>query len=367
MSDSDTTMPSEEADITLVTELAPDHLRHQPGERQATLTLLAGREAGASFVLTTRTSVIGRSPEAHVRLEDDGVSRSHARIIHVDGEYLIEDLGSTNGTLIGEERIVGRRRLEDGARIVVGSALLRFAMLDQIELEASKRVYEASVRDGLTGLFNRRCFEERLASEFSFAQRQHTGLCAMILDIDYFKRVNDRWGHPAGDAVLRRIGGLLREATRSEDLLARYGGEEFAVLARGISVADARAFSERVRAVVERTPIAWENEKISVTLSIGLAHNRAGTAVPGPEQLIAAADKALYAAKAAGRNRVEIAVSPGRYMVVHEETSEPQAIAVVDPKFKRRGWDTSTFPLEDRGEAPQPPPSGPERARKPSN
>jgi diguanylate cyclase (GGDEF)-like protein len=357
-------MPSEEpADITLVTELAPDHLTHRQGERQATLTLLAGREAGASFVVTTRATVIGRSPEAHIRLEDDGVSRSHARIMYVDGEYLIEDLGSTNGTLVGEERVQGRTRLKDGARIVVGCALLRFAMLDQVELAAAKLVYEASVRDGLTGLFNRRCFEERLASEFSFAQRQHTGLCALILDIDYFKRVNDRWGHPAGDAVLRRVGALLREATRTEDLLARYGGEEFAVLARGITVSDARAFADRVRMLIERTPIAWENEKISITMSIGLAHNRAGTAVPGPEQLIAAADKALYAAKAAGRNRVEIAVSPGRYMVVHNEGAAPES----ETKPKRRGWEQSTFPLDKREEASEPPPSPTDRPRKPTN
>jgi two-component system cell cycle response regulator len=354
-------MTEERVEITLVSELAPDRLERAPGKKQATLTVLAGRELGALFVVTTRATVIGRSAEAHIRLEDDGVSRSHARIIHVDGQYVIEDLGSTNGTLLGEERIQGRAHLPEGARIALGSALLRFAMQDEIELEAAKRVYEASVRDGLTGIFNRRYFAERLTSEFAFAVRQGTALCALMIDIDHFKQINDRWGHQAGDSVLRRMGALLREVTRAEDLLARYGGEEFAVLARGISVIDARAFAERVRGLVANASIEWENEKIPVTVSIGLAHNRAGATASGAEQLVAAADKALYAAKAAGRNRVEVAASPGRYSVVRgdDPAAEPA------PQSKRRTWEQTTFPLEDKASEPPPSPSSDRPPRTP--
>jgi two-component system cell cycle response regulator len=309
----------EVSEITQVTALPPEHVVGRSREMCGTLTVLAGREVGAFFALTSSAMQIGRSPSAQIRLEEDGVSRNHARIVRVGDEYMLEDLGSTNGTYLGDERIAKREQLHDGARIRIGNALLRFALQDEVELEVTKRVYEASVRDGLTGTFNRRHFEERLAAEFAFAARQGTPMCALLIDIDHFKSINDRWGHQAGDLVLREIGGLLAATVRAEDLLARYGGEEFAALARGIGVADTRAFAERMRSLVERKSFLWHGERIPVTVSVGFAHNRTGAPVASPAQLIAAADSALYAAKAAGRNRVELAVSAGRYLMMQPE------------------------------------------------
>jgi diguanylate cyclase (GGDEF)-like protein len=286
--------------------------------------------------------LLGRNPRAHVPLEDDQASRNHARILKRGAGYEIEDLGSTNGTYVGGVRVTGRMQLADGDRIQIGHSLLRFALQDQIEWEASKRVYEASVKDALTGAFNRRYFEERLVGEFAFAARHGTALCVLFADIDHFKRINDRWGHPAGDHVLREIGAALRSALRAEDMLARYGGEEFAVLARAIDVAGARVLAERLRSLVEHAEIVWEGETIPVTLSIGLAHNHSGAAAADPQRLVAAADKALYAAKRAGRNRSQLAASPGRYSVVHSE--RPGALSAAPGA---RGWDTSTAPVDD--------------------
>jgi diguanylate cyclase (GGDEF)-like protein len=239
-------------------------------------------------------------------------------------------------------------QLRPGARIQIGDTLLRFALCDELEWEASKRVYEASVRDALTGAFNRRYFEERLISEFAFAARQGTALSVALADIDHFKLINDRYGHAAGDAVLRRIGAELKTAVRAEDVLARYGGEEFAVLARGIAVNGARALAERLRICIERTRVPWSGGELSVTVSVGLAHNHAGPAATDPQRLVIAADKALYAAKEGGRNRLELAYSPGRYSVVN---SEPPQAGSNAPR--RRGWDKSTAPLdEERVEQP---------------
>jgi diguanylate cyclase (GGDEF)-like protein len=298
--------------------------------------VILGAYVGAAFALGSLAMLIGRNPRAHVPLEDDQASRNHARILRRGQKYEIEDMGSTNGTFVAGNRVVGRVELADGARVQIGHTLLRFALLDDIEWDASKRVYEASVRDGLTGAFNRRYFEERLVGEFAFAARHGAPLCVLLADIDHFKRINDRWGHPAGDHVLRQIGAALRTMLRAEDIIARYGGEEFAVLARGIDVAGARVLAERMRSLVERTKIEWEGEPIKVTLSVGYAHNHSGPAIADPQRLVNDADKALYAAKRTGRNRIEIAASPGRYSVVHSE--RPGA---------PRAWETNTAPVDD--------------------
>jgi two-component system cell cycle response regulator len=327
---------------TLVTK--PRAIEPQKVERQGTLTVLVGGDVGAVFTLDQAVTMLGRDAQATVSIDDDGVSRNHARIVLSNGVYDLEDLGSTNGTFVGRERVQGRVRLVDGSRLLLGNTLLRFALQDQIEREASRRIYEMSVRDGLTGVFNRRYFDERLTSEFAFAARHGSASCVLLVDIDYFKRVNDRHGHQAGDMVLRRVAAELRSGIRTEDVLARYGGEEFAVLARGIDPAGARLFAERVRLMAERAHIVWEDVHVPVTISIGLAHNHAGPAVAKAERLVAEADAALYGAKQAGRNRVVVASSSGRYSGA---LNEGQPVAPKVPA-KRRYWEQETRPRDER-------------------
>jgi diguanylate cyclase (GGDEF)-like protein len=193
---------------------------------------------------------------------------------------------------------------------------------DAVEWEASKRLYEAAVRDSSTGAFNRRYFEQRLISDFSFASRHGTALCVLLIDIDHFKRINDRWGHPAGDMVLQHVAAELLLGMRADDLLARYGGEEFAVLARGLDVDGALLLAERLRAALERMSLPWKRERIAVTASIGVAHND-GAKHSDAHQLVAAADSALYAAKACGRNCVRPTPSPSIRVSCVEQTRQP--------------------------------------------
>ena len=311
--------------VTLILADAP----HVSGPWQGTFTVLRGSNTGAYFPLNPQATLIGRSEQAHVTLADEGVSRSHARVLCKDGHYALEDLRSTNGTFVDGVRIAEPTPLRDGTRVQIGSTLLRFSLQDQIELDASKHVYDASVRDGLTGMLNRRYFEERMAGEFCYAARHGSSLCVLLIDVDHFKRVNDEHGHQAGDEVLREVANQLRAAVRAEDVAARYGGEEFAVLARGIDVTAARTLAERLRACVEKASVLWKHQRIKVTVSIGLSHNHAGGAVSKPDQLLASADQALYAAKAGGRNRVDLARSPGRYSMRVPESSSP---AEADPR-----------------------------------
>lgn len=159
-----------------------------------------------------------------------------------------------------------------------------------------------ALTDPLTGLFNRRMFQDWAATEWSRAQSQGTSLCLLLLDVDRFKQINDTFGHSAGDEVLVGIAGCLRSAVRNEDLIARMGGEEFAVIMPNLSLADAPRFAERLRAEVEAHRFAADSNSLHVTISIGLAEVQAGRRPI--ETALSAADTALYRAKKEGRNRV---------------------------------------------------------------
>ena len=176
--------------------------------------------------------------------------------------------------------------------------------------EANAQLEVLAMTDGLTGLANRRHFGDQLAREVTRCGEKGKPLALVTMDIDHFKAINDTHGHPAGDAVLRRVAMLLEENVRSGDLLARVGGEEFAVLALEAPMSEAMPLAERLRACIENAgPIAVGRTAVPVTISVGVAvlWGRQGDLLKAPERLLAAADDALYRAKRNGRNRVEVA------------------------------------------------------------
>ena len=185
------------------------------------------------FKLAKAETVLGRSDDVDLRLNDDGVSRHHAAV-RMDGDRaVLTDLDSANGTFINGVRISSPRVLSDGDKISMGGAtILKFTYQDALDEQLAKQLYESAVYDGLTGLYNRRAFDERLRAELAFANRHGKPLALMIADIDHFKRINDEHGHPFGDQVLREIARRLAATTRAEDVLARFGGEEFIILCR---------------------------------------------------------------------------------------------------------------------------------------
>jgi two-component system cell cycle response regulator len=275
----------------------------QIGRDRACLIVLAGMSTGEMFKLESVRSVIGRSPKAEVRLSDEGVSREHAAVCIKDSDVYLEDLGSTNGTFCNGARVT-RRSLEDGDKIMIGSTtILKFTYHDKFDEAFQKQMYESALRDGLTKVFNRKHFNDLFAKEFAFSMRHSSPLSLLFIDIDHFKKVNDTYGHPAGDHVLAEISGVLAGAIRSEDVLARFGGEEFCVLCRGIDAISARDLAERLRKEVADKRMLFGGKLITVTISVGLA------SMPDPTitqsgLLLAAADRALYDAKRQGRNRV---------------------------------------------------------------
>lgn len=168
------------------------------------------------------------------------------------------------------------------------------------------KILQYATIDALTNLNNRRQFELRLGQEIATTKRQNNPLCAMMIDIDFFKKVNDTYGHASGDAVLRGVAGIIKSALRESDIPSRYGGEEFAVLLPYTHLEEAKIVGERLRKAVELTPIEINSEdggakSINVTISMGLAEfNKSENG----EELFERADKALYDAKEGGRNRV---------------------------------------------------------------
>jgi two-component system, cell cycle response regulator len=273
-----------------------------PRGPSAYLLVIAGPSFGEMHRLQGKRAVIGRSDTAAIRLLDDGISREHAAIERDGGKNVLVDLGSTNGTFCNGERIK-RHELVDGDKISVGaSTIFKFTYQDQVDERYQKRLFESALRDGLTATFNRRYFVDRLNTEMRFASRHDKALALLFVDIDYFKKINDGFGHLAGDRVLAAVARELTATIRAEDVLARYGGEEFAIICREIEKEGALALGERLRAAVERARFEHEGRVIPVTISVGAAVAHKPQQV---QPLIAAADAAMYEAKRAGRNRVQ--------------------------------------------------------------
>jgi two-component system, cell cycle response regulator len=268
--------------------------------------VLIHRRDGLPFAqridLTRAVLRIGRDTKNDVVLEDREVSRRHARVEARGSGWLLMDVGSTNGTFLNDREVAGHVKLVCGDRLKVGSHVFKFLTGNDVESAYHDEIYKLSITDNLTGLPNRRALGDELAREFSRARRHRLPTCVLMIDIDWFKSVNDKFGHPAGDAVLANVARTVRAAVREGDLVARYGGEEIAVLMPQIELAAAASVAERVRASVEALATSYREERIRVTVSIGCA---ALTEADVDQQgLIQRADDRLYAAKHAGRNRV---------------------------------------------------------------
>ena len=185
-----------------------------------------------------------------------------------------------------------------------------YASLHLTQVQAYGAARDDSVRDPLTGLLNRRGFEERLAEEMARASRYAHPLALAMLDIDHFKAINDTYGHDGGDAVLRTLGHLLASTLRDNDFPARVGGEEFVVLLVETPLAAATETAERLRARIQAMEVPWKGDRIPVTASFGVS--AVPDCVPEPAALIKSADEALYASKHGGRNRVTVAAAARR-------------------------------------------------------
>jgi len=281
------------------------HLHTMPGVKAALapacMIVIYGGELGRRIELPRGEIIIGRDDDNAISLPLHTISRRHARLFERDNLHYIEDLDSTNGTLVNEEEIAGARPLRNGDLVRCGGAVLKFIEGGNIEALYHEEIYRLTITDGLTQIANKRHFVDFLERELARASRHGRPLSLVIMDLDHFKNVNDQYGHLAGDRVLKGIAALLTGQVRRDELLARYGGEEFTVVLPETSLRAAEMFCERVRSEVEATVMDWDGESLRITISIGIASLTPEDSV---QSLVARADAHLYDAKLQGRNRV---------------------------------------------------------------
>jgi diguanylate cyclase (GGDEF)-like protein len=261
-------------------------------------------QVGRRHELTDKVVTIGRTPDSTIVIESETVSRSHARIERRDRGLILVDCGSVNGTYVGDE-LVGEHALRSGDLIKIGPCILKYLAAGDIEAAYNEEIYRLTITDGLTGIANRRAFEKTIETEVRRALRHARPLSLVMFDLDHFKKVNDTYGHMAGDHVLKTVASVVRSRIRKEDVFARYGGEEFTLLLHETPKAMAAQLAEEIRAAVADSELIFEGQVIRVTVSMGVAEVAPDLCTP--HQLVKAADARLYDAKRGGRNRVAVA------------------------------------------------------------
>ncbi len=266
------------------------------------LIVLAGGSVGMMHKLRAdAATVMGRGFDADVRLEDEGVSRRHAKITLVAGaDPVLEDMGSSNGTFVNGERIQ-KHVLKDGDKVQIGSvSILKFSYQDDLEHTFQQQLFDRGIKDGLTNIYNKKYFLDRIDSEYAHARRHKRDLSLLLFDVDNFKNINDSYGHPGGDFILKELTGIIATTLRTADVFVRYGGDEFIVLMRDIDDTGALVVAQRIRKLAKRYKFVFSDIEIPVTVSIGIG--TLSDDMSDASELVETADKYLYRAKRAGRN-----------------------------------------------------------------
>jgi len=290
----------EKTTITNIKKAGPD------GEsKQAFFIIISGNPVGSMFKIDSDEMLIGRSADTDICINDKEVSRRHAKVIkEPDGNLIIVDLKSTNGTYYKGKRI-DKHLLKDGDKIQIAfTTIMKFSYQDSIEIKFQKGLFESASKDKLTKIYNRAFFSERFPQEFSYATRHNMPLSLVLFDIDHFKKVNDTYGHQAGDQVLSKIADVVSKIIRKENIFARYGGEEFVILLRNTNEEKALIFANNIKKAIEEHAFRFSDTVIPVTISAGIATYREGNFRKDAE-MFRIADQYLYMAKSHGRNRVE--------------------------------------------------------------
>jgi diguanylate cyclase (GGDEF)-like protein len=274
-------------------------------EQEACLIIIRGTPQGHRFFLTAPEMTIGRDVSADITVNDQSISRKHAKLQKAGEKYVITDLGSANGTSINDKKVNPGEviQLEKEDMIRMGNSIFKFLPAGELEILFYGNMSLAAHTDPLTKIYNKGYLMEALEAEFKRAKALHTDFSVLYFDLDHFKKVNDTFGHDCGDYVLREFTALIRgNFIKPKDVFARFGGEEFVILLANTGLTAAGEVAEKIRAKVEGHAFIYEGKKVPVTASLGAAELRAD--MESAQSLLRLADKALYAAKQGGRNRV---------------------------------------------------------------
>ncbi|HEY0179797.1 MAG TPA: GGDEF domain-containing protein [Dokdonella sp.] len=280
--------------------IRPAHDYGASSAGSACVVILQGQRLGQRVDIGESPLVVGRAPECDFQILERSISRRHVKIWREPSGFRIKDLDSTNKTLLNDQPII-EAELKDGDHITIGTCVLKFMERSSVEARYHEEIYQLATMDPLTGLYNRRQFLELLERELARSATHRRTLALLIVDLDHFKSINDRFGHLAGDVVLKEVAAALGASAHEEFILARIGGEEFAIVLPEHDAAQASAYARQLCEAIAALEISEQAGARRVTVSIGVAQWQAGMTIVG--ELLRAADAQLYRAKQSGRNR----------------------------------------------------------------
>lgn len=283
-----------------------EDLPEEPGDAEPRLVVMAGARLGAPYlILPDAEMIIGRDIDSDMVLESRSVSRQHARVTRDGNQVFIEDLDSANGVDVAGRRISARTEMRSGDLVRLGSATLKFFASASLESDYHSKIFDIATRDGLTELHNRSFFMDSLKRMVPHHAHRNFPLTVAIADLDYFKLINDEYGHDVGDLSLRTTARVFTQGIREKDVVARIGGEEFGFMFHS---SDAEAAVKILTQLQADLLAATRNPAVpTLSFSAGVATQPRGSSAMEISDLLKSADLALYRAKEAGRDRVEVA------------------------------------------------------------
>lgn len=295
--DKTSVMPSETFKVRLA----------QAGQAPPSLVMLVGpsNSIGRQWPIEDTDRIIGRSINAHVYVDERSLSKSHCKLVLKAGEVSIIDLESTNRTVVNGQPIqpLTPLVLKNNDQIKMGNVIFKFLEKGNIETVSVAETFDRGLLDALTGINNKGALMSKAPDLLKRANLLGIPFSVLTFDIDHFKKVNDTYGHAAGDYVLKELVSVIKNGLiRENDFFARSGGEEFCLLILGNQVDKVAEIAERIRNTVEKHEFIFEDVKIPVTISIGVSNSNKDE--DNWELAFERADKALYSSKTGGRNRV---------------------------------------------------------------
>ena len=294
-------IPRKTTEVRLETAGADSDAVERAQTHEPALVLLEGDLPGQVFRLPHGRQVIGRRPECDIRVRERAVSGIHAEVVRAKDAVTINDLSSTNGTLVNGMRIQQPVALIQGSLLKVGNCVFRYVD-SLLEVEFTEALHAKGITDALTGAYNKSYLVARLGFILDTASESRP-VSVITFDFDQFKHINDQYGHAAGDHILRVTSELVQSSfVREPDVFARMGGEEFVIVLPETPLDAAIDIAEQIRAVFEQRTFEFEGTAMHLTSSFGVS--TATSALEKPEALLARADELLYRSKRDGRNRV---------------------------------------------------------------
>lgn len=263
---------------------------------------------GKQWPLTKPESIVGRSVECEIFIDDRSLSRNHCRFLLVGSDVTVADMVSTNKTIVNGMTLSAQtpHKLKNNDQIKTGNVVFKFLEKGSLEALSSQEVQERVAKDPLTGAYTKAELLQRAPELIKRAETLGEPLSMIVFDIDFFKKINDTYGHPGGDYVLKELGRVVgTKLVRSQDYFSRFGGEEFVIILLGSNSRQAWDVAERIRTTVSGHHFVYEGTQVPVTVSLGIAEKQSSE--KSWEVLFDRADKALYQSKKTGRNKVTLA------------------------------------------------------------